>query len=286
MKKVILVVGMHRSGTSALTGTLVEAGAAFGDTALAAGGRPENPLGLVERTDFMALSERALRLLGCSWHDLSEFRPNWDNEQAASIRENFRNTVLADLLKHEVSILKDPRLCFLLPLFLPAIPNPAAVLIVRHPGEVALSLQARNGFPLPFGVALWEAYNRQALLSLQNVPGILVHHRRLLRDTANCIEELVAGLARLDVRGLNAEAAVGHIRPMLHHHRGADAAETYELSRGQRRFWRQLRDATELAGLVPGELSAESAEALRLHHINPILPLRRGKASPGKGSAS
>ena len=50
---------MHRSGTSALTEVLVRAGAWFGPPSLAAQGRPR-PLGLVERTDFLALSEAAI----------------------------------------------------------------------------------------------------------------------------------------------------------------------------------------------------------------------------------
>ena len=272
MPQIIIVVGMHRSGTSAMAGALVSAGAWLGPEKVVVGAAPKRPLGLAERTDFLGLTEAALGLLGCSWHDVAGFRPAWDTDQAASIRESFRNTVLADLAQYEVSILKDPRLCFLLPLFLPAISNPAGVMIVRHPVEVAMSLQARNGFPLPFGVALWEAYNRQALFSLQGVPAVLVQHRRLLRDTANCIQELFVSLAQLGVRGLNAEAAAGHIRPMLHHHRGTDAA-TYELSRAQRQLWRRLREAATPADVPQRELSPESQEALRTHHLNPVVPI-------------
>src|SRR4051812_48521180 len=86
MTQLLTAVGMHRSGTSALAGTLVRAGAYFGDPALAAGARPQRPLGLAERTDFLALTEPALRAVGCSWHDVYGFRPVWEESYAENLR--------------------------------------------------------------------------------------------------------------------------------------------------------------------------------------------------------
>src|SRR5689334_21318404 len=131
---------MHRSGTSALTTTLVSAGAWFGNPALAAGGRPARPLGLAERRDLLALSEPALMTLGCSWHDVHQFRPAWPERYVQSVHDKFRATVLPDLLDHGLSVLKDPRLCLLLPLFRPVLPPMTGVMIVRNPLEVAMSL--------------------------------------------------------------------------------------------------------------------------------------------------
>lgn len=286
MPGLISVIGMHRSGTSALTGVLVNAGAWFGDPALAAGGRPARPLGLVERKDFLALTEPALMALGHSWHDVYGFRPDWDEPYANGVRERFSAGVLADLLRHRVSVLKDPRLCFLLPLFLPVMPATVGVMIVRNPLEVAMSLAARNGFSIPFGVALWEAYNRQALISLKNVPAILVLHRSLMRSPETMIPETIERLTALGVEGLDGQAALSSEsidRRLFHQH--AKEAEGHGLAPGQRLFWRQLREAKSPAQLPESELSPDSAEILREHHLElaarPPGRARRAPASRG-----
>jgi hypothetical protein len=281
MSQVILVVGMHRSGTTALTEVLVRAGAWFGDAALAAGGRPR-PLGLLERTDFLSLTEPALRAVGCRWHDVVDFQPSWNEPYARSVQQAFATSVLADLLAHPVAVLKDPRLCFLLPLFLPMLPKTAvAVMIVRDPLEVAMSLAVRNGFSISFGVALWEAYNRQALISLRGVPSILVSHRRLLREPKTSISDLVRRLAGLGADGLSAQAAIApaSIEASLQHHHAEDE-QRRGLARAQRSLWKKLRNAAAPADVPIGTLSEESGELLRAHHANPILPRTRAATEP------
>src|SRR6185312_14798397 len=74
VSKLLVVLGMHRSGTSALTEALVRGGAYFGDPELSIGGRTGNSLGLAERRDVVTLSEQTLRKMGCSWHDVYAFR--------------------------------------------------------------------------------------------------------------------------------------------------------------------------------------------------------------------
>jgi len=272
---------MHRSGTTALAEVLVQAGAWFGDAALAAGGRPR-PLGLLERTDFLSLTEPALKAVGCRWHDVVDFQPSWNETYVQSVRQAFASSVLADLMAHPVSVLKDPRLCFLLPLFLTVLPKTTvAVMIVRDPLEVAMSLALRNGFSISFGVALWEAYNRQALISLRSVPSIVVSHRRLLREPKTSISDLMRRLAELGADGLSAQAAIarGSIETCLQHHHAQDE-QRRGLTRVQRSFWRELRNAMTPADVPIGSLSDESRELLRAHHADPILPRTRAATEP------
>ncbi|MBV9062549.1 MAG: sulfotransferase [Alphaproteobacteria bacterium] len=266
MTKIIVVIGMHRSGTSALTGTLVNAGAWFGHPALAAGGRPARPLGLVERKDFLRLTEPALQAVGCSWHDVHGFQPAWEKSYAERVREQFRAGVLADLRCHPVAVLKDPRLCLLLPLFRPVMKSAAALFIVRNPHEVAMSLHARNQFPIGLGAALWEAYNRHALAALQDVPSIMVQHRRLVSRPAQCIPQIVRKLASLGIEGLDADTAVAanSIKSNLYHHHAEQALN--KLSAGQREFWKALRQAKVPSDVAAGDLSSETRETLQAHH--------------------
>lgn len=267
MTHILAVVGMHRSGTSALAGVLVRAGAWFGDPALAAGGRPARPLGLVERKDFLALSEPALMALGLGWDNVFGFSRAWPEPFAQSLREKFRRGALADLLAHEVSVLKDPRLCFVLPLFLPELRRVTGVMIVRNPVEVAMSLAARNGFPMELGVALWEAYNRQALISLAGVPSIVVQHRELMRRPDAAIPDIIRRLSDRGVPGLDPQPplSAASIDRTLHHQH-ARGMKAFELSRAQKAFWRSLREAQTPDQVGVGELSRESAAVLKARH--------------------
>jgi len=273
MAQLIVVTGMHRSGTSALAEVLVHAGAWFGDPTLAARGR-QRPLGLVERTDFLALSEAAMRACDARWHDVFGFRPAWETQEAQALRQRFACEVLPDLLARNVTVLKDPRLSFLLPLFRPAMPrDTVAVLIVRHPLEVAMSLAARNGFSIPFGVALWEAYNRHALFSMRQLTSVLVLHRRLMREPRECIRVLIAKLDDMGIAELNAEAAIAAntIERGLYRQKSM-RRQGHELAPAQRAFWKALRGASTPADVPISELSAESASILAKHHENPVVP--------------
>ena len=68
-RQALLVLGMHRSGTSALTGLLGEAGAALPKTQLPA--NKDNPKGYGESKVFMTFNEDVLGRIGSSWDDLS-----------------------------------------------------------------------------------------------------------------------------------------------------------------------------------------------------------------------
>ena len=64
----ILVLGMHRSGTSALAGSLALTGVALGDDLLPA--NEGNVTGYWEHRRLIALNERVLASLGATWHDI------------------------------------------------------------------------------------------------------------------------------------------------------------------------------------------------------------------------
>lgn len=273
MGQLIFVVGMHRSGTSALAGALVRAGAWFGRPGLAIEGKRKPPLGLVERRDFVRPNERLLRRHGYEWHDMYGFPGKWRERALRAYRQEVETGVLADLLEHEVSVLKDPRLCFLLP-FLPSISGHAVcIMIVRHPVEVAKSLNARNRFPIPFGIALWEAYNRQALISVQRFPSLLIQHGALLGDPEQCIQSVMAGLSKMGIVGLNRRtaAAAPEIEGSLYRQR-LDPLEERHLAAWQLRFWEQLNSAHVPAEVPIESISQESDLLLKMHHEQRIAP--------------
>jgi hypothetical protein len=152
--KVVCVWGMHRSGTSALTGVLQEWGVFLGDVRTQSGfnlkGNRENP-------DIRRLNDDVLKASGGSWHELPP-KVSWTDEHRQR-----RDVILADYAKHDCWGFKDPRLLFTLDGWREVVPDLQFVGTFRHPLLVAQSLQKRNDFPISKGLQLWQHYNQRLL---------------------------------------------------------------------------------------------------------------------------
>ena len=71
----VVVLGMHRSGTSILTRALQDHGCALSSELL--GANPSNPSGHWESSVAIAINDKLLADLGRSWDDLRELPPAW-----------------------------------------------------------------------------------------------------------------------------------------------------------------------------------------------------------------
>ena len=265
----LLVVGMHRSGTSAVANILVEMGAYFGDPEIAIAPNDENPKGFWERTDFRRQTDRALHAVGAEWHRVT----NWDlkslqaHEIAAELQKAFEIELLAELERHRPWVLKDPRLCLLLPLWRPSFEAPVAVLIYRHPFEVALSLQTRNGFPLAFGVALWEYYLVHSLASTADMPRVVIAHGGLLSNPVETASKLYSDLRNLGVQGLHHldQSVVGRcVEPSLYRAKAERGRDDAALAEGPAKLWQALKSRSVfLDEASPPVVSQETLTTLR-----------------------
>src|ERR1700690_93442 len=77
----LVVLGMHRSGTSALTGMLHHLGVALGSRLMAAS--PDNPRGYWEHSDIVATHERLMAALGWGWDDIRSLPAGFDRLEEA-----------------------------------------------------------------------------------------------------------------------------------------------------------------------------------------------------------
>jgi hypothetical protein len=153
--KTVVVLGMHRSGTSLTSGILQILGVSMGNVSKTTDGF--NKKGHFESTKIRVLNERILNDIGCSWHS----PPNNGVDQ--EIRDKYAKKI-KQTLDMERSYLwgwKDPRTIFLLDLYLPHIVNPHFVVCRRSVEEVGLSLNKRNGFPVSKGRDLAITYNKK-----------------------------------------------------------------------------------------------------------------------------
>lgn len=169
---VLLVVGMHRSGTSALCAALRACGASFGDRLLdpLAGVNDE---GFWEDAEVVECNERLLAAAGGSWYAPGDavLGGDWPAAALADFRADAQR-ILGRGFGSPDSLwaIKDPRFCLTLPLWLEACQRagltPRVCYASRAPREVARSLLRRDGFPEGYCLRLDLDYRRSALAAL------------------------------------------------------------------------------------------------------------------------
>jgi hypothetical protein len=228
----ILVLGMHRSGTSMLSASLVAAGARIGNDLIPA--TPANPIGHWESNEIARTLDRILARAGSSWDDDRPVAFPDDATRADAVRE------LVDLLDRRyrrtaLFSIKDPRSCRLVFLWREAFAaagiEARIVTPVRHPAEVAASLEARNGFPAERGFRLWGRHLLDALRQSRGLPRVVTRHRDLLADAPAEIERIGAALGlRWPVSAAERAARItGLIKPGLHRQRTDASIERADL---------------------------------------------------------
>lgn len=198
----LIVLGMHRSGTSVLARLLNMMGAYFGPEGIGTGANSENAKGFWERRDVRFLNDALLHAAGCDWNRVLRFDLSAVPERTAADLRAFAAKIVLEMDAHRPWFIKDPRLCLLLPFWRSVLEAPVCIHVVRHPDEVAASLGKRNGIPVEAGVALWEAYVRSAAEASRGLPDARVSHAELMADPVGAVRRLFDRLQELGVAGL------------------------------------------------------------------------------------
>ena len=210
LTRAILVLGMHRSGTSATAGLIASMGAFAGEESDLLPAHPQdNPAGYWERNDLMLAQDEFLRSAGHSWERVAGFDlQRVDTPARRKLERHVRGMVSGLNARGGPWLIKDPRLSLLLPLWLPIAGDAACVVVVRDPREIAASLcdTHRGVFGSQFPLVLWEKYTRAMLDSLHRRRVLFVAYAELLADPEGQCRRLQLGLAALGVSGLHAIA--------------------------------------------------------------------------------
>ena len=150
MNRTITVLGMHRSGTSALMGSLEQAGLYIGHTNQYA---EDNIKGNRESIEILALHNDLLDRNGGSW-DKPVRNLKWD-----PVHRALQTTIIKTFEDQPLWGFKDPRTLLTTDMWLKAIPGLELIGIFRHPFLVAQSLITRNNMPAEQALELWYFYN-------------------------------------------------------------------------------------------------------------------------------
>lgn len=191
MRKAIFIVGMHRSGTSALTGSLVQLGYPMPKNPMP--GTPNNPKGHFESTAIWRANDRVLEQLNRTWKHCGEVDLR-NLEDRASVVSGLKATVEDEFGKAPKIAIKDPRISLLLPLWLEVCDElqiaPSFVLMRRNPEEVAASLRRRDGMGMLQGYFLWARYTLDAERHTRGTQRIGVESAKLLAEPLETLEKL------------------------------------------------------------------------------------------------
>ena len=194
-RRVIVVIGMHRSGTSLAIRALKSLGVALGDN-LAIAAAPDNAKGHWEDQDVIELNEQVLSSLALQW-DLVGAKdealmgaPSLDPlvaQAQALLREK--------TAKHSIWAFKDPRTARLWPFWRRVLLEEdhfqtSFVWSVRHPWAVAQSLARRDGFDSLKSHLLWLNHNL-------NLFDDLIANRHVLLDYDRMLDQPRREVARI-----------------------------------------------------------------------------------------
>jgi hypothetical protein len=236
-RRAIVVLGVYRSGTSALTRALNLCGALLPESVHS----PQmglNPTGFWETEDVTDLDSRLIEQLGGKWNRVDFTLPD-----EGPVIEEFRDDARAILREvyHDAPLIliKDPRICALAPAWHRALTDhgyrPGYVVSVRHPLEVARSLRAGGGGTLEAGLSLWRAFmdRVEAFVATADAPVLHVSYEMLLQDWRAVIDRVAR---RLDVP-LDAVRGAAEVDRFLdgtlHNQRGSDEELTREAGPAQ-----------------------------------------------------
>jgi hypothetical protein len=240
----VVLLGMHRSGTSMLGGLLSEAMGfrvgAFKELIHGADPR-DNVKGFFERTDMVLQNDELM----------ARQRVDYGNNiMAYDSREGLRQILakeipfvlgkkgLAFLNQGTINVRgqdgvgekdvdvtwmqKDPRMCITLRTWLPLLDAlPAIIFTYRHPLEVAKSLAARgNAFPVNRGLNLWLKYNQLGIQNSQDLCRVVSSNNAILANPKEELQRICTELSTncgiVVPHEMKEEFVVDFVDPSLH----------------------------------------------------------------------
>ncbi len=184
-RQAILVLGMHRSGTSAVGGVISALG--VGGPKTWAPPAVDNPRGHFESAALLVAHDEMLATAGSHWSDWRPVNPQWLHSKAAEQhRQHIKTIIIEEFGDEPLIFIKDPRICRLIP-FISSIlaelnVSPVAIIPVRNPLEVAYSLKHRNEFAVPRSSLLWLRHVLEAEFHSRHMPRTFLSYEKFLVD--------------------------------------------------------------------------------------------------------
>jgi hypothetical protein len=257
----IIVLGMHRSGTS-LAAELVHRWGAYGSEGDLLQPSQWNPRGYWEYAPLVRFNDQLLQAVGSKWNvpPAEDCAPLLSRlARRGSYREEGLQLVERMRSARRTWFWKDPRLSILLPFWRHIWGKVAYVVVVRDPADIALSLLARDHLPVSASLLLWQRYMVDILRWIPPARSrIFVSYDALLdRGPAEC-----ARLSKfLGASGSQTlQTMQGSLDPALRRHQHkASSSNRIPIAESQRNLFNTLRGLVKRKRLIANsDLSAYS----------------------------
>lgn len=188
MKKLVIITGMHRSGTS-LTARISQCmGAYLGEDNELIGSSLGNPDGHFENIEAVCINNNILQLCDRQWYSLESPEVDYQSLQIRKSMDNIKAVVRKLMEKNNIAVIKDPRISVLLPLWEKALKGLGIevfyIWVYRNPLEVMESLRERNGYSSKYGLLLWIHYNLSILRFVKGKEYLLINYRDILEQSS------------------------------------------------------------------------------------------------------
>ncbi|MFQ5752659.1 MAG: sulfotransferase family protein [bacterium] len=174
MNPPIIVLGMHRSGTSLVAEIIHRWDAYAGPTQMLMPADDWNASGYWEYLPLVNFNDNLLASIKATWF----VPPVGDELLREKAREsNFKHKAvkLFSTMKNggEIWFWKDPRVSILLPFWQKIWDQVIYVVCLRAPVDIAISLKKRNGFPISASLLIWQIYMLSILKNTADEQGII-----------------------------------------------------------------------------------------------------------------
>ncbi len=214
----LLVLGMHRSGTSALAGALAKCGYYLGPDLLPP--VPDfNDTGFFESETVVAIHDEFLRACGVDWRYCYRLTDDcFEGAAAAAARENIRK-VVTQLESNQPWCIKDPRLSVLFPLWENVLKElgikVSIAICTRQPSEVAASLLRRDQIETNHSLLLWLYYQLCSEFYTRQYPREFVNYADLISNPGSEVDRVLGSLGMGEVtvppERLNIDQRLRHV---------------------------------------------------------------------------
>jgi hypothetical protein len=245
----VLVLGMHRSGTSMLARVLNLLGCQLPRNLL--GAHESNPTGHWESQDAIEINESLLAALGRRWDDVRDLPADWlTRPETDAAKQRIRSLVERDFGGSRLWVLKEPRLCRLAPAWLDVISglgiDARVVVPVRDPREVSDSLARRNDLDAGRSHLMWWQHLVESERASRGVHRAMVDYEQLLADWRVSTARLASDLG-IDWPNDDAETAAAidrFVDPSLRHVAApGDLRSAADLPAAVQRLYARLAEA-------------------------------------------
>jgi hypothetical protein len=218
----VLVLGPHRSGSSITTKVLQLLGLNLGNNLVGADPN-SNPLGHFEEISVLEFNEKILLACETNWMDPVPLKENKFFESNKNEIKSDLDSLLEKLIREEkIDALKEPRISMMLDLWEPVLEKyfekMRIVITIRHPSEVAASLEKRDGMSRILSHQLWAQSMINILSFARAHPNYFMFYDHLISDTENEVSGLAKFLGKTLVYESNKEIFQESIFQEYRHH--------------------------------------------------------------------